>query len=53
MKNPSEVLKNKEQDLLRVRREIEALKIAARLLSDDGISISEPKHELRGVIEMP
>jgi hypothetical protein len=53
MKNPIEVLKMKEQEMLRVRSEIDALRVAARLLSDDAAPASEPKQELRQVIEMP
>ena len=32
MKNPYDVLRTKEQELVRVRKEMEALRIAARLL---------------------
>jgi hypothetical protein len=53
MKNPMEVLRQKEQELLKVRTEIDALRIAARLLSDDTIATIEPKVDLRQVIEMP
>ncbi|HEY1799341.1 MAG TPA: hypothetical protein VGG46_00285 [Terriglobales bacterium] len=53
MKNPMEVLRMKEQELLKVRTEIDALRIAARLLSDDTAAFSEPKQEMRQVIEMP
>jgi hypothetical protein len=35
MKNPVDVLRVKEQELVRVRLEIEALRIATRLLGDD------------------
>ena len=38
MKNIFEVLRSKEQDILRIRKEIEALRIAVRLLAEDGIS---------------
>jgi hypothetical protein len=53
MKNPMEVLKQKEQELLKVRTEIDALRIAARLLNDDTATTPEPKVDLRQVIEMP
>jgi len=53
MKNPMEVLRMKEQELLKVRTEIDALRIAARLLSDDTVTYAEPKQETRQVIEMP
>jgi len=35
MKNIFEVLRSKEQDILRIRKEIDALRIAARLLTED------------------
>jgi hypothetical protein len=53
MKNPMEVLRMKEQELLKVRSEIDALRIAARLLSDDTVTYAEPKQDSRQVIEMP
>jgi hypothetical protein len=53
MKNPIEVLRMKEQELLKVRTEIDALRIAARLLNDDTSISPEPKVDLRQVIEMP
>jgi hypothetical protein len=55
MKNPYEVLRAKEQELTRLRKEMEALRIAARLLEADdpvlGNSDGHPK--LRQVVEMP
>jgi hypothetical protein len=53
MKNPVEVLRMKEQELVKVRTEIDALRIAARLLSDDTAAMPEAKTDLRQVIEMP
>ncbi len=58
MKDPMQVLQMKEQELLKVRKEIDALHIAARLLSDDNVDVPEPKiieakHDLRHLIEMP
>ena len=56
MKNPYEVLRAKEQELIRIRKEMDALRIAVRLLcaedksaaaNDDG----QPK--LTRVVEMP
>jgi hypothetical protein len=35
MKNPIEVLRSKEQELLKVRREIEALRVALPLLGEE------------------
>ena len=36
MKNPIEVLRAKEQEICRVKREIDALRVAAQLLGDEG-----------------
>ncbi len=36
MKNPAEVLRQKEAELQNLQREIDALRIAVRLCSDDG-----------------
>jgi len=35
MKNPFDVLRMKERQILRIKREVEALRITALLLSDD------------------
>ena len=35
MKDPIEVLRTKEQQILRVKKEIDALRIAAQLLGDE------------------
>jgi hypothetical protein len=55
MKNPYEVLRAKEQELTRVRKEMEALRIAARLLEadDPALSNGESHPKLRQVVEMP
>ena len=34
MKNPMEVLRNKEQELLQVKKEVDALQVVIQLLSD-------------------
>lgn len=57
MKNPMDVLRHKEQELLQVRREIEALRIALPLLGDEGESASPlaaaaPKSAQR-VVQLP
>jgi len=49
MRNPYEVLRSKEQEIERLRREVEALQIAARLLGDE----EEGDEEERRVMEMP
>jgi hypothetical protein len=54
MKDPFEVLRVKEQDILRVKQEIEALRITAELLGEeppfvgDGTTI-----EFRKIVNMP
>jgi hypothetical protein len=54
MKNPNDVLRMKEQEMLKIKIEIEALRITARLLADDGHSdVIPPKQDLRQLIEMP
>jgi hypothetical protein len=55
MRNPYEVLKAKEQELVRVKKEIEALRITARLigLEEPTNKISLAKGEGRQVVEMP
>ncbi len=55
MKNPYDVLRMKEQDLVRVRKEMEALRIAARLLGaeDPAAASGENPPKLRHVVEMP
>ena len=35
MRNPYELLRAKEQEVILVKRQVEALRIAARLLGDD------------------
>ena len=52
MKNPYEVLKAKEQELAKVRKEVEALQTVASLLNDES-GQSEPKVDLRKVVDMP
>jgi hypothetical protein len=56
MKNPYEVIRIKEQELIRVRKEMEALRIAARLLEavDPVQAGNDGGHaRLRQVVEMP
>lgn len=38
MKNPMEVLRSKEQELIRVKQEVDALRVAARLLEDSPVN---------------
>ena len=55
MKNPYEVVRSKEQELIRIRKEMDALRIAARLLGaeDKAIAKGEPPSQLTRVVEMP
>ncbi len=54
VKNPIEVLRVKEQEILKLRVQIEALKITAQLLSDDGLASQiSAKPESRHLVEMP
>jgi hypothetical protein len=55
MKNPYDVLRMKEQELTRIRKEIEALRIAARLLgaADPGVAQGEGQPAQSRVVEMP
>jgi hypothetical protein len=55
MKNPYDVLRTKEQEMLKVRKEMEALRIAARLLGaeDPALANGEGRPKLRQVVEMP
>jgi hypothetical protein len=53
MKDPIEVLRMKEQDILRVKQEIEALRITAKLLGEEPPSTGDGKVEFRQVVNMP
>jgi hypothetical protein len=55
MKNPYDVLKAKEQELIRVRKEMDALRIVAHLLDaeDSGVLKIEVHPKLQRVVEMP
>jgi len=52
MKNPLEVLRVKEQEILRVKQEIEALRLTAKLLGEDPPT-AEGKSTFRQVVNMP
>jgi hypothetical protein len=52
MKNLLDVLRMKEEEILRLRKEIEALKITARILSEDP-SQTEKKSQYRQLLQMP
>jgi hypothetical protein len=53
MKNPLDVLRTKEQEIVRVKQEIEALRITAKLLGDEPPSTGEGKSTFRQVVNMP
>src|ERR1039457_6388715 len=55
MKNPYEVLRMKEQELMQIRKEMDALRISARLLGaeDPGAAKGEGQPKLQRVVEMP
>jgi hypothetical protein len=53
MKNPYEVMRIKEQQIQTIKKEIEALRIAARLLGGDEPSSADDSNHDRQVIEMP
>jgi len=54
MKNPIDVLRMKEQEILKIKIEIEALRITARLLSDDVPTTSAMQRaETPQLVEMP
>jgi hypothetical protein len=54
MKNPYDVLRTKEQELVRIRKEVEALKVVARLLgAEDPAENGDNTPKMRQVVEMP
>jgi hypothetical protein len=54
MKNPFEVLKLKEQEIAKVKKEVDALRVTIRLIGEDNSSSStDAKVDLRSVLEMP
>jgi hypothetical protein len=53
MKTPSEVLLMKELELQRVKKEIEALRIAVQLLGDEKAPAAEPPAKSAKIIQLP
>jgi hypothetical protein len=56
MKNPYDVLRAKEQELVRIRKEMDALRIAVRLLAAEenaATPTGTAKPPLNRVLEMP
>jgi len=52
MKNIFDVMRSKEQEILKVRKELDALRIAARLLTDD-LAPSAGNNKATHLVEMP
>ena len=55
MKNPYDVLRAKEQEMIRLRKEMEALRLAARLLgAEEPVAANgEAQPKPSRVVEMP
>ncbi len=54
MKNPYDVLRVKEQELLQVRKEVESLRVAARLLEAEDSRTAKIQGEAQlQAVEMP
>jgi hypothetical protein len=57
MKNPMDVLRSKEQQLLQVRREIEALRVALPLLGEESdatpTAMTLPVKSTQRVVQLP
>jgi hypothetical protein len=52
MKNPNDVLRRKEAELERLKEEVEALRIAGKLLAEHKIDPDKPLKEGK-VLQMP
>ena len=52
MKNPTDVLRRKEAELERLKEEVEALRIAGRLLAEHKIDLSKPVKQGK-ILQMP
>lgn len=53
MKSPAELLLVKELELQKVKREIEALRVAARLLDDNQQQPKPAQQKLAKLVQMP
>jgi hypothetical protein len=55
MKNPYDVLRAKEQEMIKIRKEMEALRLAARLLGaeDPGRESAQDQPKVPRVVQMP
>jgi hypothetical protein len=52
MKNPTDVLRRKEAELERLKEEVEALRIAGKLLAEHKIDPSKPTKQGK-ILQMP
>ena len=52
MKDPIEMIRQKEREILRVKQEIEALKLAARIIENEESPSNDPKVDRR-LLRMP
>jgi hypothetical protein len=52
MKDPYEVLRKKEEEVQRVKIEIEALRIVAELLGDESVSATNKKIDFKKAVDM-
>ncbi len=52
MKNPIDVIRTKEQEINRVKKEIDALRIASQLLGDECQPAKTPSPDLRKSLEV-
>jgi hypothetical protein len=52
MKNPYEVLRAKELELQQIQKEIEALRVTAKILGEDS-ETQEQKTNLRQMVQLP
>jgi len=53
MKNAVEVLQIKELELMKLKKEVDALRVAIRLIVEETEVSKEKKMDLRPVVEMP
>ena len=53
MKNPVEVLQIKELELMKLKKEVDALRVAIRLILEESEAGKEKRMDLRPVVEMP
>jgi hypothetical protein len=53
MRDPFELIRIKEQQIAQVKREIEALRIAGRLLEEEAHPANGDKSDFRQPVEMP